>query len=174
MDNAYIGPARSVNNGGNSSDDSTGDDNANDDAASACTVPVCNGTFDSTDHWLNAIFDVNIVTEGANSFYQVDVTAAGNPWDVNISQVMTITPGATYTVSFKAKSDRARTMLVGLGLNHDPWTNKTETVSLTTDWQTFTYDIVADSFGDDNSRVLFDMGAEIGVVSIDDVTVVMK
>ncbi|WP_420170088.1 carbohydrate binding domain-containing protein [Catenovulum agarivorans] len=172
MDNAYIGPARSSNTGG-SNDDSSGDDSSGGDTA-ACTTPICNGTFDSVDHWLNSIFDVNIVTEGANSFYQVDVTAAGNPWDVNISQVMTITPGATYTVSFQAKSDRARTMLVGLGLNHDPWTNTTETVSLTTDWQTFTYDIVADGFGDDNSRVLFDMGAEIGVVSIDDVTVVMK
>ncbi|WP_440906012.1 family 16 glycosylhydrolase [Catenovulum sp. SX2] len=159
--------------GDDTGNDNSGDDTSDDNAA-VCAVPICNGTFDSVDHWLNSIFDVNIVTEGANSFYQVDVTAAGNPWDVNISQVMTITPGATYTVSFQAKSDRARTMLVGLGLNHDPWTNITETVSLTTDWQTFTYDIVADGFGDDNSRVLFDMGAEIGVVSIDDVTVVMK
>jgi hypothetical protein len=70
-------------------------------------------------------------------------------------------------------------MIAGLGLNADPYSSATKTVELTTEWQTFTYtlstlnDNDAIPFGDDNSRVLFDMGAEIGVVSIDDVSVTL-
>ena len=51
---------------------------------------------------------------------------------------MTLVPDSSYTVTFKAKSSIERTMLAGLGLYHDPWTNVGEDVSLTTDWQMFT------------------------------------
>ena len=55
-------------------------------------------------------------------------------------------------------------------------TPATETVSLTTEWQTFTYTITTTTadgvdFGDSNSRVLFDMGGAVGQVWIDDVSV---
>jgi hypothetical protein len=43
---------------------------------------------------------------------------------------------------------------------------------LTTDWTTYTYTIITSGFGDNNSRVLFDMGGEVGTVSIDDVSVI--
>jgi len=38
----------------------------------------------------------------------------------------------------------------------------------------FTYDLVADGIGGETSRVLFDMGAEVGIVNIDDVSVQLK
>ena len=75
-------------------------------------------------------------------------------------------------MTFKAKASKVRDMLVGLGLNHDPWTNVTETVELSTDWQSYTYTLTTNGFGDDNSRVFFDLGADTGVVQIDDVSVV--
>jgi hypothetical protein len=67
-------------------------------------------------------------------------------------------------------------MVAGLGLNADPYSAATETVSLTTEWTTFTYTIATTTsdgvdFGDANSRVLFDMGGAVGQVWIDDVSV---
>ncbi|MBT5797557.1 MAG: hypothetical protein HOI09_09255, partial [Porticoccaceae bacterium] len=126
---------------------------------------LTNGDFSSgSTSWTNA--DTAIV-----SYYDVNVETAGDAYAVNLSQTMTLVPDTAYTVSFKAKASVARTMLAGLGLYHDPWTNVTESVSLTTEWKTFTLNQTTTGFGDDNSRVLFDMGAEVGAVSIDDVSV---
>jgi hypothetical protein len=119
----------------------------------------------------------NVATEDGNSFFEVDVTSAGDAFAVNLSQGMTLIPDTAYVVSFKAKASVARTMLAGLGLYAQPFHSAAETVPLTTEWQTFTYTIstLNDNdgapFGDDISRVLFDMGAEVGMVSIDDVSV---
>ena len=106
------------------------------------------------------------------SYFAVAETTSDNVWDVNLSQTMTLVPNSDYTVSFKAKSTIDRTMIVGLGLYHDPWTNAGEPVSLTTAWQTFTLSQTTIDFGDDQSRVLFDMGGDQGgEVWIDDVSV---
>ena len=106
------------------------------------------------------------------SYFAVAETTSDNVWDVNLSQTMTLVPNSDYTVSFKAKSSIDRTMIVGLGLYHDPWTNAGEPVSLTTAWQTFTLSQTTIDFGDDQSRVLFDMGGDQGgEVWIDDVSV---
>lgn len=118
-----------------------------------------------------------VTAEGENNVYTADVTAAGDPWSVNLSQVLTLVPSKSYEVSFKAKASQDRTMIGGLGLNAAPYHSSTETILLTTEWQTFTYTFVTNDdttgtpYGDDNSRVLFDMGADVGVVFIDDVTV---
>jgi len=106
------------------------------------------------------------------SYFAVAETTSDNVWDVNLSQTMTLVPNSDYIVSFKAKSSIDRTMIVGLGLYHDPWTNAGEPVSLTTAWQTFTLSQTTIDFGDDQSRVLFDMGGDQGgEVWIDDVSV---
>lgn len=132
---------------------------------------LTNGSFDEgTTGWIGA---VNVISEDGNNVYQADVTTAGDPWSVNLSQVITIVPGETYELSFMAKASIDRTILAGLGLNHDPWTAITETVALGTVWQLYTY-VFTPTFGDDNSRVLFDMGAEVGIVYIDDVSVVIQ
>ncbi|MDP5030335.1 carbohydrate binding domain-containing protein, partial [Paraglaciecola sp.] len=134
---------------------------------------ISNGDFENgSTSWIGNA--ANAVNEGGNSINQADVQAAGNPWDVNLSQVMTLTPNSTYELTFKAKASINRNILAGLGLNADPWTNITETVALTTEWQTFTYTITTTGFGDANSRVLFDLGAEVGIVSIDDVSVMLS
>ena len=106
------------------------------------------------------------------SYFAVSETTSDNVWDVNLSQTMTLVPNSEYRVSFKAKSSIDRTMIAGLGLFHDPWTNVGEPVSLTTAWQTFTLTQTTTDFGDDQSRVLFDMGGDQGgEVWIDDVSV---
>jgi hypothetical protein len=121
-----------------------------------------------------------VVTEGDNNIYQATVGAAGDPWSVNLSQVLTLVPSQEYVMSFKAKASVERGIIAGIGLNAAPYYSSTEVVSLTTEWQTFTYTFVANDdttgtpYGDDNSRVLFDMGAEVGDVSIDDVMLFEK
>ncbi|MEQ9168636.1 MAG: carbohydrate binding domain-containing protein, partial [Fulvivirga sp.] len=105
----------------------------------------------------------------------VNVASAGNPFDVNISQLVELTPGENYALTFDASSDGNRTMIVGIGQSADPFYADTETVNLTTDTQTFTLELSAiddgtsNTFGDATSRVLFDMGAAVGVVVIDNV-----
>ncbi len=121
-----------------------------------------------------------VMTEGDNSFFEVNVETAGNPWEANLSQVLTLIPNQQYVMSFKAKASVERGMIAGLGLNANPFTASTVDVALTTEWQTFTYTITTFNttdniaFGDDNSRVLFDMGAEVGMVSLDDILLFVK
>jgi beta-glucanase (GH16 family) len=150
-------------------DSGSGGDTGGDSGPAAGEEILNNGSFENgLDNWTDVGFTG---TEGDNTFYQADVELAGNAWDVNLSQVMTLTPGETYVLSFKAKASIGRSIIAGLGLNSDPWTNVTETVELSTQWETYTYVLTTTGFGDDNSRVLFDLGADVGLVSIDDVSV---
>ncbi|WP_051640873.1 family 16 glycosylhydrolase [Thiomicrorhabdus sp. Milos-T2] len=131
------------------------------------TLLISNGDFSNTTAgWSGNAFNV---VDGANF---ANVTSAGNPYDVNLSNVTTLEQGQTYTLSFKAKGTAGRTMIAGVGLNENPYTSATETTTLTSDYQTFTYTFSNIAFGGANSRVLFDLGADTGEVFIDDVTLV--
>ena len=132
---------------------------------------LVNGDFEAgADPWIGT--GLNVVSEGGNSFNLADVQTAGNAFDVNLSQVVAITQGTNYILTFDASSDQSRTMLAGIGLNVDPFTNTAPEVNLTTDTQTFTLQLAANDFGGADSRVLFDMGAAVGVVVIDNVSLV--
>ncbi|MFT5278368.1 MAG: hypothetical protein ACI8VI_002013, partial [Granulosicoccus sp.] len=114
----------------------------------------------------------SLVVEDGNSVFEAIIdTATTFVYDINQSNVFDITEGETYTFSFRAKASVARTIVAGLGLNGGDFTNISETVSLTTEWQTFTKDIVAVGIGGVGSRVLIDMGVEVGNVYVDDVSV---
>jgi len=133
---------------------------------------LTNGNFEAgVSPWIGNAANVTAELLGCNASQAnfANVEAAGNSFDVNLSQVVAITQGETYTLTFKAKSDVSRTILAGIGLNEAPWTNTAESVSLTTDWQTYTLVHTA-NFDSANSRVLFDMGADTGVVIIDEVS----
>ena len=106
------------------------------------------------------------------SYFAVAETTSGNVYDVNLSQIMAIVPDSVYTITFKAKSSIERTIIAGVGLNSGNYANSAESVSLTTEWQTFTLTQTSTGFGDDSSRVLFDMGGDQGgQVWLDDVSV---
>ena len=113
----------------------------------------------------------NVINDGGNLVNFADIAIAGQPFDVNLSQVLEITDGETYTLTFRARSNGDRTMVAGIGLNEEPFTNVTQAVNLTAAWQTFIFEFTATGFGSANSRVLFDMGAAEGPVFIDDVFV---
>jgi hypothetical protein len=58
-------------------------------------------------------------------------------------------------------------------LDYDPWTNATETVTLSTEWTTYTLTLTSTGFGGENNRVFFDMGAAAGHVQLDNVSLVV-
>lgn len=115
-----------------------------------------------------------ITTEGDNTYYSVDVTAAGNAFDVNLSQKLEITEGATYTLTFDAWSDRERSIIAGIGLSDGDFSNTTENVAINTERQTYSLTLTAAGFGAPNARVLFDSGAEVGLVNIDNVSLFLE
>lgn len=111
-----------------------------------------------------------LVTQNGNTYFSINVAAVGNPFDVNLSQIgINMTQGTTYRLTFDAWSDVNRSMIVGIGLSGNPFTNQTVTRNLTTSVQNFSIDLVA-NFTSPNSRVIFDMGAALGKVNIDNVT----
>ena len=133
---------------------------------------LTNGDFeDGRAPWTDSAGEIR--TEGGNSFFFADVQTAGDAFAVNLSQVVEIVEGENYILEFDAStgSGNTRTMIAGIGLNEAPFTAETQTVNLTDQTQTFTYQLTANA-GGANSRVLFDMGAETGVVVIDNVSLV--
>ena len=136
---------------------------------------VANGNFEGgVNPWrlgvANAIPSGLLVTQNANTYFSVNVTAAGNAFDVNLSQIgINMVQGTTYRLTFDAWSDVNRTFIVGIGLSGGAFTNQSVTRNLTSTVQSFSVDLVA-NFTSANSRVLFDMGAAVGRVNIDNVT----
>ena len=135
---------------------------------------LTNGDFQNgSDSWIVGVDDSSpapVVTDGGNTYYSVDVTSAGNPYDVNLSQKLEIIQDETYTLTFDAWSDVNRSIIAGIGLSADPWSNTVETVNITPTVTTYTLTLTATGFGALNARVLFDVGAERGMVNIDNVT----
>ena len=127
---------------------------------------ITNGNFETGDEtgWIGNA--ANVVTENNNSYNSANVEAAGNTWDVSLSQVVSITNGETYTLRFDAWSDTNRTIIAGIGLNEAPWTSVNETITLSTTSQSYILTLTA-NFGLENSRVVFDMVAATGFVGID-------
>lgn len=134
---------------------------------------VVNGDFENgSDSWIIGVDDnspVPVVTEGGNTYYSVNVETAGNAYDVNASQKLQIVQGNTYTLTFDAWSDVNRSIIAGIGLSGDPWTNAVETVNISTTRTTYTITLSAAEFGAADARIIFDLGSEVGVVNIDDV-----
>ena len=113
-----------------------------------------------------------IRNDGGGNYYFADVQAAGNAYDVNLSQKgLNLTEGTYYKLSFTASSNVSRTAIVGIGLSADPWTSQTESIDLTTDSKTFELTLQA-NFTNTDARVIFDLGAAVGHVVIDDVSLV--
>ncbi|MFY0602565.1 MAG: carbohydrate binding domain-containing protein [Flavobacteriaceae bacterium] len=110
---------------------------------------------------------------GGNYVNQAEVTGVANPWDVNLSQLLALEAGKTYRLSYEAYTDAAtgtRTMVAGIGESADNFDALTDNPVLTSTPQTFTYDYTVNYNDVTNSRVLFDMGAQLGFVFIDNVS----
>ena len=138
---------------------------------------LINGDFENgSEAWLVGVDDsssVNVVTEGDNSFYSVNVESAGNSFDVNMSQKLEIVQGETYSLTFDAWSDTERPIIAGIGLSGGDFSNNSETIDINTTRTTYTLELIATNFGAPDARVLFDLGAAVGLVNIDNVSLVL-
>ena len=129
---------------------------------------VTNGNFEAggTGWSGNAL---NVVTVGGNSYNEANVAVAGNAYDANLSYVLPLTAGKTYVLKFDSWSDAPRGFTVGLGLNHAPYSNVAAIQNITTTQTTYTMNFTPGDT-DSNSRIIFDMGAQTGIVRIDNVS----
>ena len=133
---------------------------------------LANGDFEGdTSPWIGG--GLNIQTEGGNSFQRVNVEVAGNLFDVNISQLVDLVEGTNYTLSFDASSTTEQIILAGIGLNEEPFTNNSQEVALTSQLTRYSLNLTANGFGGSGNRVLFDMGGAVGIVTIDNVSLVI-
>ena len=133
-----------------------------------------NGNFESgSDSWIIGVDENTTVpteTNNGNNYYSENVLVAGNAYSVNLSQKLEIINGNSYTLKFDAWSDRNRSIIAGIGLSSDPWDSEIQTINIT---ERTTYSLTLEpTFGNSNSRVLFDLGAELGLVNIDDVSLI--
>ena len=135
---------------------------------------LSNGNFESgSDSWIVGVDDnapVSVVTSSGNSYFSKNVATSGNPWDVNMSQKVEIIQGLNYTLTFDAWSDTNRSIISGIGLSGNPWSSSTQTVNITPVRKTYTLTLAAAGFGANNARVIFDLGAGVGLVNIDNVS----
>ncbi|TAF10853.1 MAG: T9SS C-terminal target domain-containing protein [Flavobacteriia bacterium] len=136
---------------------------------------VTNGDFQTgtAAPWYNNA--ANVVDLGGGNFLnQANVQGVGNPWDVNLSQEILLDNGKTYNFTFDAFTDAitgSRTILAGLGQTGAPYSSLTYTTTLTATPQTFTYQITINYGNAVPDRVIFDLGAALGYVFIDNVSV---
>ena len=128
---------------------------------------LTNGDFEASDTdkapWINQ------GTIATNNFYTADALDGQQVFETNLSQVAAIAQGEEYVLSFRARASVARDIIAGIGLAGAPFTAETATASLTTEWQSYTYNLTAVAdIGTADSRVLFDMGGVTSTVDIDD------
>jgi len=135
---------------------------------------LSNGDFElGSDSWIIGVDDNNlapVTVENGNTFYSVDVTSAGQSFSVNISQKVEIIEGRTYTLTFDASSNVNRSIVAGIGLSGGDFSNNSIPVDITTTTETYSITLAATGFGAVDARVLFDLGAEVGEVTIDNVS----
>ena len=112
-----------------------------------------------------------------NGVSRADVEFAGDPWDVNLSGSVELVAGNDYTVTFSARGTEGRALVAGIGEEDAPHHNHSVPLNLTDEWRTYTLHLNATDATNGASfsgatRVLFDMGSDVGQVDIDNVSVV--
>jgi len=102
------------------------------------------------------------------------ITTGANPWDAGFSQYnMTLTQGEIYTFIFEASAAANRNIDIKVGLPVAPFTTYvSETVSLTTTMQAFTYTFVMTDPTANNIGVDFFLGLNSADVYIDYVNLI--
>jgi hypothetical protein len=98
----------------------------------------------------------------------------GTDWHVQVHVTgLDLKEGSTYTVSFRAKADKGRTLPLQAGLDEADWGNVglNANAVLGTDWKTFSYVFTAQNIHPNHNRIAFTLGTETGSVWIDDLQV---
>ncbi len=108
--------------------------------------------------------------DGSAHVMRVEVQKPGHEeWHVQIGQGgLKLKSGESYTLTFRAKSDAARSGRVGASQAHEPWSVfGSKELDLGSDWKPFSFSFVAKQ-DDANARVSFSFGQHPGVYEIAD------
>lgn len=162
-------------------------------AVSSFESIVKNGTFDDVENlkdqadnpkswWVWQASDYNI--SGAKAVAKIEngyaaikvINPGGETWHVQFDQWIELEQGATYEFTFKAKTDLPRIIFVKVLQNHDPYEVYFEQkVSLTQEWQTFTFEFKFPKDADEVVNLSFELGLDKPTtIYLDDVSVVKK
>ena len=116
------------------------------------------------------------ITSSTGSISAVtDITRVdGTAWHVQVHTTgLDLHDGETYTVTFRAKADAARTLPVAASLDQADWHNigLDASAALTTDWKPFSYVFTAHDTVPSHARLAFTLGGQVGTVWIDDLQI---
>jgi hypothetical protein len=124
--------------------------------------------------------------EGGKGTMKIDGDAAvfettavdGEAWHVQATMPgLDLKEGKEYTVSFKSKSEPARTIHVNAMIDKDDWhpIGLSEDVEMTKDWKESKFTFKAEGVATElKNRISFMLGGEKGVVSVKDLVIEEK
>lgn len=138
-----------------------------------------NGEFDKDtyawqiDNYSGGNGTMEVVTDAnmsGNNALEICPSAPGSePWHVQVSQSAPVTAGKNYEISFMAKGDVARTILITMQKAGDPYTQyMEETVNLSTENQRFVFRFNPTT-SDPTNKIKFFVGLEANGLFIDSV-----
>ncbi len=118
-------------------------------------------------------FAISSGTGGAAAWTTV-TQVDGTAWHVQVHQNgLDLHNDTTYTVTFRAKADKARTLPVAASLDQDDWHNVglDASAALTTDWKLFEYTFTAHDTVPNHARLAFTLGDQTGTVWISELQI---
>lgn len=141
---------------------------------------LSNGEFDNgTSSWIlqnnsTGVGSLTVVTNaamsGTNALKICPTTPGTADWHVQLQQAAPLEVGKSYKFSFIAKADAARNLTFGVQQNSSPYSMYySNSVSLTTNNQSFNYNFIADTT-DASSRLKFFVGNNSSCVYLDKVS----
>ncbi len=97
---------------------------------------------------------------------------SGVSWHLQFKQEdLAVEKGSFYTVSFKAKAEKKKTVSLGVSQAHEPWGNLglSRSVTLDSEWKTYVFGFTAGAT-DENARLSFSVGEDTTAVSFSEVS----
>ena len=137
---------------------------------------VTDGGFESGDPAANYIMELHDVAQATitadtdnpfegNYSGRVDVLNVTNTnWHVQFKQIgATLAALKTYQITFAARAEDNRDIIVVASRDNAPWNGYgSKTISLSTDWQEYTFTFTADEDNDANFRLGFQFNGQVG------------
>jgi glycosyltransferase involved in cell wall biosynthesis/SAM-dependent methyltransferase len=110
---------------------------------------------------------------GQSGAAQISIATAGATagWHIQLNRLgLSVRGGQQYTISFRARADRPRSIGVGFSKAHTPWDGLGlyQSIELEPEWRSFAEDFVATE-DESNARLHFDVGGSDASVELSEV-----
>ena len=140
------------------------------------TEQVINGQFESeSELWVLNIYGGSATGSVVNGEYKINISSSGsNDYDVQLAQAgLYLENGRKYRLRFDAYAESSRNMGIKVGQADEPYKNylnEPADVSLTTASDSFSIEFEMTEPTDENARIEFNAGGQLGDVFIDNVS----